>query len=207
MKDMTKKLDKGMKEGYERGFACKCAEHGVDPDDLLTGLMTGRCKDETIKCAQAFAPQPSPYAPRYDTAFGRKDTGHYGTANQNPNDYGMGSSWDSGIFRGGKNALKNVGVFGQNAMSQVASLWGGGKGHKSYYDLDDNSVQGATRWSDDANKYQGQVSAKNFARFSPERQMEIMRDRQAPGAGAMNDYYDEQDKSDDQVSKNWLSFV
>lgn len=53
MDDKTKKkeLEKRKRKSYEDGFRAKCAEHGIDPKDLLEGLWSGKCSDETVKAA------------------------------------------------------------------------------------------------------------------------------------------------------------
>lgn len=54
MDDKTKKKEllKKQKASYEDGFQSKCAEHGIDPEELLKGIWTGECSEETVKSAQ-----------------------------------------------------------------------------------------------------------------------------------------------------------
>jgi hypothetical protein len=55
MKDDTSKMEDRKKlvlENYEKGFATKCAEYSIDPDKLLTALVTGEVDEDLTKAAQ-----------------------------------------------------------------------------------------------------------------------------------------------------------
>lgn len=195
MRDKKAKRELALRnrKSYEEGFAKKCAEHGIDPDDLLSGLLHGKCEEGTVKAAQDSGLEKRAWL-QYLFGGGEDDgTGSAWSA--------IGDSWPGKAIRNTGRGLYNVGEgIGLNRVGRwvAGDTWknAGGNRYKNFVQYDDETERLTGQRPQDPYrdvKWQGTMSPKNFDRYSISDQQQMILDNQAPSAADYNAWRDAQD--------------
>lgn len=194
-KERWQERNKFAKAEYMKGFEEKCAEHGLDADELLKGLLTGETSDDLVKKAQDVA---SDYSGMDKTA------GFFG-------DVWSGlKSGVGGLASGLANTAGNIGNIATGGLAK--GLWNTGKQFVSGESIDwgqnfnpfaakhwENPLQG---FSDQAQANamgmgstaaeQKRISAKTYEGLDPSMQHYAFMQGRAPSMADQNRWSEQQ---------------
>lgn len=185
------------KAEYMKGFEEKCAEHGLDADDLLKGLITGETSDDLVKKANDMA---SDYSGMDKTAgfFGDVWSGlksgvggmAKGLWNTGGNLANMATGGlAKGLWNTGKQFVSGESIdWGQNFNPFSAKNWEGSNPLQGFSDQAQANAMGMGSTAAE----QKRMSAKTYGGLDPSMQHYAFMQGRAPTMADQNRFADQQ---------------
>jgi len=191
--DYTGKRADLQKTAYERGFNERCAQLGIDPDDLIGGVMTGECSEDTVKKAGL-----------------AKEAGMLGDWGSQLYQSTLGNIGRGVYNLGEATGINRVGRWAGGDTWQAAKSGVGSSGYKSMFNP---YTESASDLSQDSFTGPTVKNLKQWDAMDPDTQMEYMKAQQAPSANTINRWRDQdymeklkaQNASNPAMS-NWMNF-